>query len=71
MYIAFLFYDQLRGGGVMDCFIININTNTILMSLLYINNAISMLCKPPSHTVLICHFIHKVQDKIRGKYSTF
>ncbi len=30
-----------------------------------------LLCKPPNHTGLICHFIHKVQDKIRGKYRMF
>ncbi len=28
------------------------------------NDVVQMLCKPPSHTGLICHFIHKVQDKL-------
>ncbi len=37
----------------------------------YTNDAEEMICKPPSHTGLICHFIKKVQEKIRGKYSTF
>ncbi len=32
---------------------------------IYTNNVEQMLCKPPSHIELICHFIHKVQDQIR------
>ncbi len=38
---------------------------------MYTNDVAQMLCKPPIQVELICHFIHKVQDKIRGKYSTF
>ncbi len=38
---------------------------------MYTDDVAQMLCKPPSHIGLICHFIHKVQEKIRGKDSTF
>ncbi len=38
---------------------------------MYTNDVARMLCKPPCHIGLICHFIRNVQDKIRGKYSSF
>ncbi len=38
---------------------------------MYTNDVTQMLCKLPSHIGLICHVKHKVQDKFRGKYSTF
>ncbi len=38
---------------------------------MYTNDVAQMLCKPPIHIGLICDFIHKVQDIIKGKYSTF
>ncbi len=34
---------------------------------MFTNDVVQMLCKPPSHIWLICHFTHKVQDKIKGK----
>ncbi len=30
---------------------------------MYTHDVAQMLFKPPSHIWLICHFIHKVQDK--------
>ncbi len=29
---------------------------------MYKHDVAQILCKPPSHIELICHFIHKVQD---------
>ncbi len=54
---------------------IQYNTNIFIILTrniyMYTHDIALMLGKPPSHIGLICHFIHKVQDKIRGKYSTF